>query len=149
MAKKPPRARQEFVHYLARISSWDYHYGFRVGDPKYDSKAVDEIALLKFSANILFPDGGKHKTLEVTLSAKSGLLDPKNDHFKSIGMIDARGDLLHAYIWVPDIRMAELSSVASSGRWSVMSLIATSIRYRKASVINFSLDTDLREIESE
>lgn len=64
---------------------------------------------------------------------------------RSIGSLRADGDELSAYLFFPTERAALLAAVIQSGRIQIVHITASPIKYRAASIINFSMDTEFRE----
>lgn len=144
------RKREEPVLYEMRIAGWDYYYGFRVGDPKnrYDQGPYSELATLTFHGDLVAPEGIRYTKCSLTLSARAGLMDERFDPPpKSVGLLSAHEETLNAYVFVPVERMAELTTVAASGRLQMADFAGTRLRYRSGEVHRISFSTEIEEDE--
>jgi hypothetical protein len=52
---------------------------------------------------------------------------------------------LDAYVFVPAERMAELLTLAVTGRLQAVAFVGTKLKWRKASIINLQLMTEFNE----
>lgn len=142
------RKRDELVQYEMRIDDWDYYYGFRISDPKYDVDRgpYSELTTLTFTGTFVYPKDLKYKDGSLTLSARAGMMDERlREPPRSIGNLSAHGNTLSAYVFVPTERLAELVAVAHSGRVQVASLVGTRLRYRSGLVRSVSLNTEIED----
>lgn len=142
--------RQELVQYLIRVVGWDYYYALRGGDPKnsFDKNAYEELATLSFSGELIEPRLPKIKRAEVTFSGRVGMLDePFGEAQLTIGSIWSRAGQLSGYVFTPQQRLAELTSVAQSGRVQIVRCTATKLRYGSALIHSVSIATQLEEDE--
>lgn len=140
--------RDDPTGYLVRVTGWDFSYFFRPAESRRASteRAYEEIATLELSGEIIRPVPCRYARAKVTLSARAGLFDEKHDKPpKAIGSLTASGDTLDAYVFVPEERIASLAAVAASGRIQIAHFFASPIKYRSATVINVSFDTNFIE----
>jgi hypothetical protein len=146
--KRRGRQHEEYVGYLVRVTGWDYHYSFRVSDPRsrWDSGPYSELATLSLAGNVIRPQDSKYKRANITLSARTGMMDENRaEPPRSIGSLSANAEELSAYVFVPAERLAELAS--NSGRVQIVHFGATRLRYRSAMIHSVSLDTHFDEEE--
>jgi len=133
--RKRQPAREEQIGYIVRVSDWDYYYSFRPSDPKghWDHGPYSEIATLSFTGELIRPENSKYRTATVTLSGKAGMMEERlTGAALSIGTLSAHENELSAYIFVPAERLAELTTVAQSGRVQIVHITGTRLRYRSA-----------------
>ncbi|MCL6729194.1 hypothetical protein [Sphingomonas hankyongi] len=148
--KRTSSKRQEFVQYLIRVSSWEYDYALRAGNPKssLDQSAYEELATLTFSGELLQPKVPKFDRVEVTCSGRAGMLDQTlGDSQLTIGSAWARDGQLFGYIFAPQERLAELATVAGTGQVQVVCFTGTKLRYRTAEIYSISISTRVDEEE--
>lgn len=143
--KRRKSNREEYVSYLVRLTGWNYHYSFSLNDPKrrWGPGPYNEHSGVIFEGDVIRPEGCKYERAIITLSARAGLLQEKMaEHPTCVGSLTAVGTELSAYVFVPAERLAELTSVAASGRVQIAQFTATKVRFRSALVRNVSLDTN-------
>lgn len=152
--KKAPRrrkpVREELVTYLIRVTDWDYYYSLRVSDPKsrWDHGAYSELATLGFSGELIRPENSKYRKADVTLSARPSMLEEQPGlGTSSLGTLSVSGDQFSAYVFVPAKRVAEIATVAQSGKVQIVHLVGTRLRYRSGLVRNIALHTSFNEEE--
>lgn len=132
------------IHYAISVGRWDHAWGISVGGRgDWDDTPYSELATLKFSGKIIRPEAFKYPKAEVTLSGRHGMLPDINaEAAKSVGMLNAHGDILGVYAFVPAERVGELLTLAASGRVQAITMLAEKLRYRKASLHHINLETD-------
>jgi len=146
--RKRQTAREEYTAYFVRVGGWDYYYGFRPSDPKsqWDHGPYNEIATLTFTGELIRPENSKYRTVAVTFSGKAGMMEERRtDAVPSIDTLTAHEDELSAYIFVPNERFPELTTVAQSGRVQVVQVTGTKLRYRSAQIHNLSIYTQFND----
>ena len=142
--RKKRRVREEYVRYAMRPTNWDYYFSFHVSDPKsrWDPGPYSQLSTLSFEGDLIRPIGTRYKQVEVTLSARTGMMEERpGGVYRSIGTLTANGDNLYAYVFVPAEFMFELAAVAQSGRVQAIDFSGTRLRYRSASLHSVSLTT--------
>lgn len=142
--------REEFTGYLVRVKDWHYHYSFRATDPKssWDPGPYRELSHVAFKGDIVLPEKTTFTSATVTFSGRSGLMaqsDAEKD--RSVGSVTTSAGELMAYVFVPMERVAELATVAQSGRVQIVHFTATRLRYRIGLVVNVSIDTRFDDAE--
>ncbi|PWK64642.1 hypothetical protein [Aminobacter sp. AP02] len=148
--KRRTPARQESSSYVVRVADWDYYYSFHASDPKsrWETGPYGELATLSFQGEIIRPRDCRYKTATATFSGKSHMMEEvRTEGARSIGSLTAQGDELSAYVFVPQERLAELTSVAQSGKVQIVHFSGTKLRYRSASISSISLHTKFDEDE--
>lgn len=139
--KKPVKRRQkakrsidDHVDYVVKISGWDRWWSFRVSaGTRWESGPYAESGTLTLRGELYRPDKFKSPIVEVTLSSKDGMREDKGTP-SGIGGLEAYGDLLRAHIFVPIETMAQLTTLAASGRIAMVHISGTRLRYRHGSV---------------
>jgi len=142
--------REEFVSYLLRVTGWDCHYSFSVGDPKHrwGTGPYNQLTTLSLSGDLIRPDGCAYKRATLTFSARADMdKDDRQGPVNAIGSLSASEDELSPYIFIPKERVAELATIAASGRIQIVQFTATKLRYRSALIRNVSLYTRFDEEE--
>lgn len=148
--KRSRRAIKEYTNYLVRLSRWDYFYSFRASDPKnrWERGPYSSLTTLRLTGDLIRPENSKYGQIEVTLSARAGMMDEaRSDQQLSVGSLRAEDEQLSAYIFVPEERFAELMIAAQSGRLEVVHFVSTKLRYRSATILNVTLNTDFDEAD--
>lgn len=146
--KRRKAQKEELVSYFVKVADWHYSYSFRGGDPKsrWDEGRYNELATLSFTGDLIQPKDSRHKNAEVTLSARTHMMDePVGDKPASIGSLSASGNDLSAYIFVPVERLSELTAVAQSARVQTIHIVGSKLRYRSGTISSMSLDTHYDE----
>lgn len=147
--RKPRRPKPpEYVEYLIQVTSWEYYYSLRTGDPKsaWDKEVFDELANLSFRGNLIAPKLPQIERVLMEFSAKAGMLrQPIEDIRPKIGSVCRHGDELSAYVFVPEERMADLLTIAQSERVKVISFVGDKLRYGSALIHNMTLRTEINE----
>ena len=148
MRKAARSQRTEYVEYLIQVTSWEYYYSLRTGDPKsvWDKEVFDELAILSFRGNLITPKLPQIERVLMEFSAKAGMLrQPIEDIRTKIGSVSRHGDELSAYVFVPEERMADLLTIAQSERVKVISFVGDKLRYGSALIHNMTLRTEINE----
>jgi hypothetical protein len=103
------------------VGKWEHYYGYSAhARSRYEDAGYHHTETLTFSGRPVLPEGFKYPNVEITLSADKDFTDTAPDGFRAvIGTLDAAGDTLRAYAFVPGDHMAQL--VAASGRVRVVS----------------------------
>jgi len=150
--KRVRRRKDEILQYELRVSGWDHYYNFRVCDPKshFDPGPYSELSTLTFKGTMKEPAAYAGQRGELTLSAQAALMTRNAETLPtSIGGLSAHAETFFAYIFLPAERLAELTSLAISGRVQVATIAGTKLRYRSGRAHSVSISTDLEEEEDE
>lgn len=140
--RKRRRPLDEIITYVVTVTAWDRHWSFRVSDgSRWELGPYGGHGTLTLHGQVYRPEGFKYPRAEVTLSGRLGMRTER-DTSTSIGSLDARDDLLRAYVFVPAEDMAELTVLTTSGRLQMAALSGTPLRYRQGQVRGLSLHTD-------
>lgn len=142
--KRRKPKKEEHVGYVVRVMDWDCYYSFRSSDPKsrWENGPYSELETLTFRGSLAEPEDTKYTDVTVTFSARRGMTEEKaSDVRRAIGSIDGAGSELSAYVFVPQDHMADLLTVANSGRVKIIHLGGTKLRYRHGMIFDVSLST--------
>lgn len=145
--KRRKRPQEEYVHYVATVSSWEHMYGFGVGMcNRYEHEPYSEYGSLTITGEVVRPENFKCPKAEFVFYTKRGMFDEKWDTPpKSIGTLSSHEDLLRICVFVPQERMAEMATIAASDRLQAIAFTGTKMKWRKGVVINIELMTDFIE----
>lgn len=143
------RLKDEHVHYVATVSNWNHIYGLSPGmRNKYETDPYSEFSVLSFAGEIVRPERGKYPKAEIEFSSRRGMFDEVRDTAtKFVGLLSTDDEVLRAYVFVPEERMAELLTLASTNRVEAIAFTGTKLKWRKGSVINIQTMTNFIEEE--
>jgi hypothetical protein len=146
--RRKGRPREEYVFYTVAVGRWDHEYSYSAhGRSRYEDAGYRRLETLTFSGRPVLPDGFQYPIVEITLSAAKNFTDTAPDEFRAvIGTLDAAGDTLRVYAFVPSNHMAQLVAVAASGRVRVALFHGTPLKRRSGTIRNISVSTSDEEL---
>jgi hypothetical protein len=138
---------EDYQQYIIRIRSWEHSYSFgTTRDMRFDSLPLYEYSTLQFSGEIIKPAAGKYTNGVLLLAGRHDSLgDAGEEPPSSVGYINALEESLHAYVSLPRNRIAELLILAQSNRLQAAILNGAPLKWRKAQIRSFSLETAFNE----
>ncbi len=136
------------MYYLVEVHKWDHYYGYSAHrQTRYEDAGYGHTETVVFNGKLVFPEGFRYPNVEVTLSAhKESTTDASEGFRPVIGTLDATGDTLRAYAFVPADHMAQLVAVAASGRVRVASFHGSPLKRRSGTIWNVSVSTSDEEL---
>lgn len=144
--KRRGKREDEYIHYVVSISGWDHSYGFGLSHSRFEIGPYSKHASIVFTGDLIRPEGFRYPRSIVTLASRTGMLSEQGEGSgKSIGMLNGREDLLDVYVFVPAEDMAELVSLALSGRIQAAVITGTPLKWRRGTVHSVYLETDFNE----
>jgi len=96
---------------------------------------------------VAYPEKFAYPRAEVTLSGHADLRPPDDGIRPAIGTIYANSDVIQFYVFLPENDMAELVAAASSGRIRQINFTGTPLKWRKGTVSNVSVSTEVDEAD--
>lgn len=146
--RRAPRRRvAQFEHYYVLVDHWDHYYGFGPGDPRFDSTSYRHTETLAWTGRVVLPEGFKYQNALVTLSAREGMTGESTSSNTVIGNMFARDQELNAYVFIPAEHMAQLVSLAASGRLKVISLVGEPLKRRRGLIRSIGLNTEFDDAD--
>lgn len=146
--RRAPRRRvAQFEHYYVLVDHWDHYYGFGPGDPRFDSTSYRHTEILAWTGRVVLPEGFKYQNALVTLSAREGMTGESTSSNTVIGNMFARDQELNAYVFIPAEHMAQLVSLAASGRLKVISLVGEPLKRRRGLIRSIGLNTEFDDAD--
>ena len=122
------------------VAGWDLSWIFSVSDPKRDPDSYQEYSTLTFHGKVHRPAPFRCPKAEIALSGRPVLPEPWMEGTpQSLGHVEARGNLLSAYLTVPADRLGMLTAAAA--RIRVISLGGDKLLRRKGLVRSLHVDT--------
>ena len=146
--RRKGRSREERVLYIVEVSGWHHYYGYGAHrQTRYDDAGYRHTETLVFNGKVVFPEGFQYPNAEVTLSGHDErAINSPEDFRPIIGTLDATGDTLRAYAFVPRDHMPQLVAVAASERVRVALFSGTPLRRRSGTISNVSVSTSDEEL---
>ena len=146
--RRKGRPREEHVLYIVEVAGWHHYYGYSAHrQTRYEDAGYRHTETLVFNGKLVFPEGFRYPNAEVTLSAHDeSTADPPEGFRPIIGTLDAAGDMLRAYAFVPRTHMAQLVAVASSDRVRAALFHGTPLKRRGGTIWNVSVSTSDEEL---
>lgn len=146
--RRKGRSREEHVLYIVEVAAWNHYYGYSAHrQTRYEDARYHHTETVVFNGKLVHPEGFRYPNAEVTLSAHDeSTADPPEGFHANIGTLDAAGDTLRAYAFVPRDHMAQLVAVAASGRVRVALFHGTLLKRRGGTILNVSVSTSDEEL---
>lgn len=142
-AKARRLRRPEQVAYVVAVREWSFWYRLGVGDRRLVQGSRDETMQMALRGEVVRPAGFKHPRVELDLSASEGPLPEGPATY--FGRMEARGDLLTAYAFLPPGGFAAVLAAAAAGQVRFVILEGWTLRYRHSMLRGITLATGLDE----
>jgi hypothetical protein len=140
-------AEAEFVSYIVEIKSWDWSFSFSLPSGRYELGPYSDHRHLKVEGNLLRPKKVKADTVELTF-----LPSPRNDAVaredqapKCVGSLDLYRGRLMGLIDMPVDALSCVMQMLIAGRSKYVALHGHRMRYRKALLRGYSIDTNYED----
>jgi hypothetical protein len=142
------RPREEHVLYIVEVVGWHHYYGYSAHrESRHEDAGYRHTETVAFNGKLVHPKGFRYPNAEVTLSAHDESTTFPPEGFRAvIGTLDAAGDTLRAYAFVPRDHMAQLVAVAASGRVRVALFHGTPLKRRSGTIWSVSVSTSDEEL---
>ena len=147
MKRKRRRVREEWIDYLIEISTWDWDYGFGLGDQKYDIIPYFEHRHLEVTGTLRFPSSLKVETASITVmpDPRLELATWKDGVPLGTGSLSIQDRHMSALLSVPNRSFDSIIQMLIAGKWKYVLLHGHKPRFRKALIRSFTMTSKFNE----
>lgn len=145
--KRARRTMPEYVGYLVEVSGWDWSFSFGISHDKRQDDPYSEYRHLVVKGSLLRPAGVKAKDAELIFlpNIENNEANRMQHEPKSIGSLNLYNGILHGLLSMPADALPPVLTVLSAQRFRFVLLQGERLRWRKALIRSYSIDTHLDE----
>jgi hypothetical protein len=146
-AKKRARRVPQYAGYLVEIGGWDWSYSFAVGHDKRQLDPYSEYRHMKVVGKILRPAGLKAESAELTFLPKveDNEANRMRQEPRAVGSLHLYSNILHGLLSMPADALPPVLTVLAAGKFKFVVLDGERLRWGKALIRHYSIDTFVHE----
>lgn len=145
--KRRRRALPEHVGYLVEVSRWDWSFSFGISHDKRQADPYSEYRHLAIHGNLLRPVRIKAKEAELIFLPKIENNEASRMHHepRAVGSLNLHGGVIHGVLSMPADALPPMLTVLTAHRFRFVVLHGEPLRWSKALIRSYSVDTPLDE----